>query len=42
MRSTLLLLLNNLNDLNRGHVRKFVMLSIIFRQYIYKILFKIV
>ena len=32
------LLLNNLNDINCGHVRKCVMLSIFFGQYIYKIL----
>ena len=36
-KNALFLLLNNLNDINCGHVRNCVMLSIIFGQYIYKI-----
>ena len=42
MRNAHFSLLNNLKDLNCGHVRKFVTLSIIFGQYIYKVLLKIV
>ena len=34
--------LNNLNDINYGHVRKCVMLSIILLQYIYKIWLEII